>query len=157
MRSVLRPAFTLIEVIVSTVIIAIVVMAVLELSSRSTESAMYLAHRNKAAFQDSLFMDPSIVRYHKDNKNAYDLLYAQIKITEDDTKNILKEIKRDIFIPEPLRIPFLEEMGAESTFNKVVIKDAYSSTYLRFAFSLSGNPAAFLEDLNETLYPNGSR
>ena len=127
-----RPAFTLIEVIISVTIISIVVLSVIEISSRSSDSAVYLSKRNMISFQDSYFLSGNINRYDKDTKTAYDILSSTFKITEHESRKVLKNISRDITIPEPTNIPSLGDMGPSAQIGKVILKDQYSSTYFRF-------------------------
>jgi prepilin-type N-terminal cleavage/methylation domain-containing protein len=130
-----RSAFTLIEVIISVMIISIVVLAVIEISSRSRDSAIYLSKRNMISFQDSYFLNSKITSYHKDTKNAYDMLSPMFMITEHKSKEILKGISRDITIPDPIKVPSLGDSGPSAKIEKVILKDQYSSTYFRFGIS----------------------
>lgn len=130
-----RPGFTLIEVVISVVIISTVILSVMEISSRSSDNAVYLSKRNMISFQDSYFLARDVTRYHKDTKNAYDLLSSTFKITEHESKKVLKEISRDITIPEPVIVPSLGEVGPNAQMQKVILKDQYSSTYFRFGIS----------------------
>lgn len=127
-----RKGFTLIEVIVSVIIISLVVLAAMEISSRNTENAVYLSQRNSIAYQDSFFLTDTLTRYHKDTKPAYDLLRDSFKITEDKSKTALKEVARDIIIPDPIVLPSIDEMSFEAQIDKVILKDRYSSQYYRF-------------------------
>ena len=131
-----REAFTLIEVIVSVIIISLVVMTVMQMSTRNVDNAVYLSKRNITAFQDSLYLTDRVNSYHKDEKEAYDLLQPPFRIDEDESKTALKDIKRQIVIPEPLTIPPLQEGAPSAQIERVILKDAYTSHYYRFKLQL---------------------
>jgi len=128
-------AFTLIEVIISVVIISVVILAVMEISSRTHNSAVYLSKRNIISFQDSYFLNDKINQYHKDTKNAYDMLSPVFMISEQKSKKILQNISRDITIPDPIIAPTFGDAGPNANIEKVILKDQYASTYFRFNLS----------------------
>lgn len=130
-----RPAFTLIEVIVSVIIIAFVVLSLMEISSRTEQNAIYLSQRNTSTFYDSLYLlDDSLV-HHKKNKNSYELLRKHFKIKEDKSKDALKSITRDIIVPEPLQVPSAADSSINAEVTRLILKDQYTSTYYRFELS----------------------
>ncbi|DAB39900.1 MAG TPA: hypothetical protein CFH81_06680 [Sulfurovum sp. UBA12169] len=132
----LRSAFTLIEVLVSVLIISVSIIFVLKLHSDNHQEAVYISERNKLSLQDSLYLTPFVLRYHKDTKDAYSLLQNDFYIESSKSKEILKKNKRAIFIPESREtLPSEEEeYGYAATFNQILLKDAYSSSYFRFSF-----------------------
>ena len=127
-----RAAFTLIEVIVSVIIISFVVLSLMEISSRSKENAVYLSQRNKASFADSFYLFEESTKYHKKEKNAYEMLQPHFTITNDESREILKKISREIIVPEPLSIPSPDETTLNAEVRRVILKDQYSSSYFRF-------------------------
>lgn len=73
------------------------------------------------------------MRYHKDNKTAYEILEKFFKIKEFESREILKKTSRDIFIPEEIRItPPLDQPGPTAIVNEIMLKDQHSSIYYRF-------------------------
>ncbi|MFT7879455.1 MAG: prepilin-type N-terminal cleavage/methylation domain-containing protein [Sulfurimonas sp.] len=127
-----RAGFTLIEVIVSVMIISFVVLSLMEISSRTEENAVYLSQRNKAAFLDSFYLLEESAKYDKKEKNAYELLRPHFKGMDDESKTILKKITREIIVPEPLTLPSPEGSTLNAEVTRVILKDQYSSSYFHF-------------------------
>ena len=129
----LRPAFTIIEVLISVIILSFAIIAVLKIHGENRSQILYISERNKHSLQDSLFLTQNILRYHKDNKTAYDILEKDFKIKELQSRTILKKYTRDIYLPEAIQIiPQSEERGPSATVNEILIKDQYSSSFFRF-------------------------
>ena len=127
-----RAGFTLIEVIVSVLIISFVVLSLMEISSRTEDNAVYLSQRNKAAFLDSFYLLDESSKYHKKEKNAYEIIQPYFKITNDDSKDILKKISREIIVPEPIKVPTPEESTVNTEVTRIILKEKYSSSYFQF-------------------------
>lgn len=126
----LRPAFTLIEILVSVVIISFSILYVLQVHSDNAKHIIYLSERNKQSLQDSLYLTPNILKYHKDNKSAYDILERYFKVKELKSREILKKNTRDIYIPEEIEIiPPPDTRGPTAIVNEVDLKDKHSSTF----------------------------
>jgi len=127
----LRPAFTIIEILISIVIISFSILFVLRVHSDNREHIIYLSERNKHALQDSLFLTQNILRYHKSTKSAYSIIERDMKVKEDESRQILKKYKRTIFIPEEIRIipPPPPRRGPAALVHEVKLKDQHSSYY----------------------------
>lgn len=126
----LRPAFTLIEILVAVVIISFGILYVLQVHSDNAKHIVYLSERNKQALQDSLYLSTDILEYHKDNKSAYDILERHFKVKELESREILKKNVRDIFIPEEIEIlPPPDTRGPTAIVNEVKLKDTHSSNF----------------------------
>ena len=127
----LRSAFTIIEILVSIVIISFSILFVLRLHSDTREHIIYLSERNKQALQDSLFLTDNVLRYHKSTKSAYDIIERKMKVKEDESRQILKKYERSIYIPEEIRItpPPPPRRGPRALVNEVKLKDQHSSYY----------------------------
>jgi len=129
----LRPAFTIIEILVSVIILSFAIIFVLKIHTDNREQIIYISERNKLSLQDSLYLSSNIMRYHKDNKTAYEILEKFFKIKESESREILKKTSRDIFIPEEIRIiPPSEQPGPTAIVNEIMLKDQHSSIYYRF-------------------------
>ncbi|WP_295419933.1 hypothetical protein [Sulfurovum sp.] len=129
----LRPAFTIIEVLISVLILSTSIVYVLQVHSQNRERIIYISERNKLSLQDSLFLTPDVVKYHKDKKEAYELLQRHFKIKEMKSREILKKISREFFIPEQITIIPPEETGGYGALvDEIKIKDKYSSSYFHF-------------------------
>lgn len=127
----LRRAFTIIEILVSVIIISLAIIPVLKLHTSNHEQIVYISERNKRALQDSLYLDSSVLSYHQDTKTAYDILGRLFKVTDTKSREILRDNHRDIFIPEPIEIIPTEEQGGgpTATINEVMLKGQHSSIY----------------------------
>jgi len=129
----LRPAFTIIEILISVIIISFGIIFVLQVHSDNHEQIVYISERNKHSLQDSLYLSPNILQYHKDNKTAYDILERHFKIKEQQSREILKKNSRDIYIPEEIKIiPPPETPGPTAIVNEIKLKGSHSSIYWRF-------------------------
>lgn len=129
----LRPAFTIIEILVSVIILSFAIIFVLRIHTDNHEQIVYISERNKLSLQDSLYLSPNILRYHKDNKSAYDILEKFFKVKEFKSREILKKNSRDIFIPEEVKItPPPEQPGPSAVIHEIMLKDKHSSIYYHF-------------------------
>lgn len=129
----MRPAFTIIEILISVLIISVSIIYVLKIHSGNREQIIYISERNKRSLSDSLFLDRTVLRYHKDKKNAYEMLQREVKIKELKSREILKKEEREIFIPEEIVIvPPPDVPGASAIVNEVKLKGEHSSSYWHF-------------------------
>ncbi len=135
---ILHPAFTIIEVLVSVIIISFAIIFVLRVHTDNQEQIVYISERNKLSLQDSLYLDPDILNHHKDTKTAYDILEKFFKINELKSREILKKNSRDIFIPEEITLIPPEDDSTQgqptpaAIVNEVMLKDKHSSIYYHF-------------------------
>ena len=126
----LRAGFTIIEVLISVVIISFSIIYVLKLHSSNHEQIVYISQRNNHALEDSLFLTKNILREHKETKSAYAILEQHIKIKKDLSRAMLKKSKRSIYIPEEIQIlPPPDIPGPTAIVNEVKIKGDYPSIY----------------------------
>ena len=130
MRS-LRSGFTLIEILVSVVIISFSILFVLRVHTDNREYIIYLSERNKNALQDSLYLTSNILRYHKSTKTAYSIMARNIKVKKDESRQILKNNSRKIYIPDEIRIipPPAPRRGPAALVNEINLKDKHSASY----------------------------
>ena len=130
----IRPAFTLSEILISVLILSGAIVYVLKVHSQNYEQIVYISERNRHALEDSLFLGKEVLRYHQSEKNAYDLLQnSGFKVDKYESRKILKALKRQITIPEPIALmPDEEAQGPAATVDRILIKDTYSSRYFRF-------------------------
>jgi type II secretory pathway pseudopilin PulG len=131
-----RPAFTIIEILISVIILSGSILFVLKLHGQNQDQISYVTERNKLSLQDSLFLTNNALRHHKDTKNAYDILGKYFKVNESKSREILKNCSRAYFIPESLMvIPPEETNGPSATVDEIKIKDKWSSSFYRFKIS----------------------
>ena len=129
----LRSAFTLIELLISVVIISFAIIYVLKLYTTNKKQIVYISERNKRSLEDSLYLTRNILKYHKDTKSADDILSKYFRIKEFDSRDILKKNERSIYIPEEIRIiPPPDTPGPTAVVNEVKLKGLHSSIYWHF-------------------------
>ncbi|MBT8347978.1 MAG: hypothetical protein HKP62_00845 [Sulfurovum sp.] len=129
----LRPAFTIIEILISVIIISLAIIPVLKIHTENHAQIVYISERNKRALEDSLYLSSNILQHHKDNKTAYEILERLFKIKEQESREVLKKSSRDVFIPEEIKIiPIPEQGGPTAIVNEVMLKDKHSSNYYHF-------------------------
>ena len=129
----MRKAFTIIEILVSVIIISFSIIYVLKIHTSNHEQIVYISERNKRALEDSLYLTTRILNHHKDKKTAYNLLDKDIKVKELDSRTLLKKTEREIFIPEEIQIfPPPDIPGPVAVVNEVKIKGLHSSIYWHF-------------------------
>ncbi len=131
-----KNAFTLIEVMVSVILISIVVVGILKQQSNNTNMAFYLLKRGDAELGNSLFVTKSIQHYNEENKTAYDLLLKEFSIKDFESRKILKDVSRQIHITEEVEIPISVQEGEAPQFvfhtNEILLKGTYPSRYYTF-------------------------
>ena len=126
-----RGAFTIIEVMVSVLLISIVILAIIKMQQESKNMALYLSDRGKHELSNTLFLDKSVVKYNKDKKDAYTIIKGQkFHIQDDDTKSVLKKISRTINISDPLMMG--DEMPINIKLNYIMLKAQYSARFVHF-------------------------
>ncbi len=126
----MRRAFTIIEVLVSVVLISIVVLGIIKIESQNQQIAHYIAGRVKSELANTLFLTPSVMRYDKSEKDAYTLL-ERLHGDKDATRQALKSTKRTIHISDPLKIG---ELPIPVEVRAVMLKSEYSGRYYRIKF-----------------------
>jgi len=131
-KSVLRPAFTLIEILVSVLILSGSIVYALKIHSGNRELILYISERNKLSLQDSLFLSEEARSYHKDKKEAYDVIHRYFKVDNFKSRKILKEISREYYIPDPIDLISEEEDVPAAVIEEIKIKDKFSSSYFHF-------------------------
>ncbi len=132
----MRRAFTLIEVIMSVIIVSIVVMGAMKLQDRNREMAIYIEQRGSSELDNSLFLTTKVYRYNRSEKDAYELVRDEFNIREDSSREALKKIIKKINITEDRDIPISIEEGSEPIFtfytNEVLLKGKYPARYYNF-------------------------
>ncbi len=131
-----QKAFTLIEVIMSVIIVGIVVMGALQIQAQNADMSEYLLKRGNSELDNALFLTKKVQRYTNDKKNAYDLLVDEFSIKDFDSRDILKKIEKQIHITEELPVPVgIDENDAPMFIfytNEILLKGAYPARYYTF-------------------------
>jgi len=124
-----QKAFTIIEVLVSVVLIAIVALGAVKLQQKSRDMAIYLSDRSKDELSNTLFLGKEAMRYHKEEKDAYSLISGTFRISDTKSREVLEKITRSIFISDPIK---LSDDTLPVTVNEILLKGDYSSRFYRF-------------------------
>jgi len=127
-----KPAFTLIEVLVSVVIISTSIILVLKIHSQTVNEIKYITQRANYSFQDSIFINNDIEKYNKEQKNALDILTNKFHIDKLKTKKILQNIKRDINTISKTKHIQIDE-GLETppiSIKEITLKNRFLSQYI---------------------------
>ena len=127
-----KAAFTLIEVLISVLIISGSIVYALQIHSQNHEQIVYISERAKLSLQDSLFVGGDTLRYHKDKKSAYDVIERYFRVDERKSREILRKIERTYTIPEVISLSDGEEGMPSAEVSEIKIKDKYSSSYFHF-------------------------
>ncbi|HHH37649.1 MAG TPA: prepilin-type N-terminal cleavage/methylation domain-containing protein [Epsilonproteobacteria bacterium] len=122
-------AFTIIEVLVSVVLISIVALGAVKLQQESRDMALYLSNRGKNELSNTLFLGKEALRYHKEKKDAYSLISNRFKISDTVSRDILKKSTRSIFISDPVK---LSDDTLPIKVNEILLKGHYSSRFFHF-------------------------
>ena len=124
----MKRAFTIIEVIVSVIIISIVVMGLAKINRQNINMADYVASRNKSELSNTLFLTKEALQYDKSEKDAYTLL-QKMNINNLDTRQYLKKLKRKIYIDRDIK---LQKMVVPLDVTAIMLKSKYATKYYRF-------------------------
>ena len=123
----MKRGFTIIEIIVSVIIISVVVLGITKINKQNVFMTQYVSLRNKTELSNSLFLTREAFNYDKSTKSAYDLLKMDIK--NDKTRAYLKKLERKIFIDDDI---VLEKMVVPLQLKAIMLKSKYSAKYYRF-------------------------
>ena len=93
-----KNAFTLIEVIMSVVIVGMIVMGILQQQSQNSDMAEYLLKRGNSALDNGLFLTQKVQGYTNDTKSAYDLLIDEFSIRDLESRDILRKIEKKLIL-----------------------------------------------------------
>ena len=104
----------------------------LKIHSQNHEQIVYISERSKLSLQDSLFVADDTLRYHKDTKTAYDVVERYFKVDDLESREALKKISREYFIPEPIQLIADENEAPAAVVDEIKIKDQFSSSYFHF-------------------------
>jgi len=128
--------FTLIEVIMSVLIVSIVVMGAMKLQDKNRDMSLYILKRGNSELDNSLYMIKKTYRYDKSKKDAYEILRDEFEVKDDDSRELLKQITKNINITEKEEIPISMEEGASPLFtfysNEILLKSEYPARYYNF-------------------------
>jgi len=126
----MRRGFTLMEILVSVLLIVIVILGIAKIRERSLTMAHYIGVRMQSELSNTLFLKKEFLRYNGRRKNAYDLL-QDMGIERLDAREILRARSRRLGVSDPLP---LEEFSLPLTIRSFNLKGEFSSTYYRIFY-----------------------
>lgn len=126
----LRRAFTLIEILVSVVLISIVVMGIVEIRQQNIEAIHYLDSRMQEELGNTLFLGSGASLYRGSRKDAYSLL-SQLGIGNSKTRELLKQEVREIQISDPLPVG---KLPLPIVLRAIQLRGRYPSRYYRLHY-----------------------
>ncbi len=135
MKNSIKRAFTLIEVLVSVIIVFIVVIGAMQLSKQNKDMAIYLLKRGSSEIENSLFLTKKVKRYSNEKKSAYDLLVDEFSIKDFESRDLLKKVEKKINITEATPIPVGgEDNTPQFVFytNEILLNGDYPARYYTF-------------------------
>ena len=124
----MRKGFTIIEIIISVVIIAIVTLTLAKINKQNVNMVEYISSRNKNELSNTLFLTKEAIRYNKSKKDAYTLL-SKMGIKNSDVRMYLKKVTRNIYTKK--EIPVVK-MVVPIKLNAIMLKSEFSTRYYRF-------------------------
>ncbi len=123
----MKRAFTIIEIIVSVVIIAIVTLTLAKINRQNAVMVDYVTTRLQNELSNTLFLTNEAFKYDKSEKDAYTLLRG-VKIRNEEAKAYLKKLKRKIYTATDIPI---ENMIIPIHLNAIMLKSQFSTRYYR--------------------------
>lgn len=122
-----RDGFTIIEIIISVVIIAITTLTLAKISKQNSTMVDYVTNRLKNELSNTLFLHPDAFNYDKSKKDAYTIL-SSMKIKNDKTKSYLKSLKRKIYTDDDIPT---QKMIIPVTLKAIMLQSSFSTRLYR--------------------------
>jgi len=123
--------FTIIEVLVSVVIINIVILGILKIQEQNSDAIFYIDKRVKEELSNSLFLKREALKYTQGTKKSAYFMVKTIPISKDKTRRVLKSIKRELRVDKSLP---LEELPIKIYIQEIFLRGDYSSRYYRLSY-----------------------
>jgi prepilin-type N-terminal cleavage/methylation domain-containing protein len=122
-----RDGFTIIEIIISVIIIAITTLTLAKITKQNSTMVDYVTNRLKNELSNTLFLHPDAFNYDKSTKDAYTIL-ASMKIKNDKTKAYLKTLKRKIYTEDDIPT---QKMIIPVTLKAIMLQSSFSTRFYR--------------------------
>jgi len=124
----MKRGFTIIEIVVSVLIIAIVTLTLAKVNKQNANMVDYVTSRNKHELTNTLFLGKEASKYNKSEKDAYTLL-AKMGIKNAETRAYLKKVTRKIYSQDSIPV---EKMIVPVNLKALMLKSQFSTRYYRF-------------------------
>ncbi len=136
-----KKAFTLIEVLVSVIILSTVAVMLFEISTNSKNNFSYLTKKGEFTTLYSLALMHNDQAFHNSEKNLYEFIRDDYDIKDDDFRKYLKEKKvyydhQEFTTFEPLGSSENKDddsnqsMNFKIVFDKILVGDKQNSTFI---------------------------
>ena len=125
-----RKAFTLIEILISVMLISLVILGLTKIREQDTVLAQYIATRMRSELSNSLFLTRDALHNSGEEKDAYALL-RRFHIRKSRTRGILRRQKRKILVSTPVLLP---QLPIPLRLITVTLRGDFSSRYYRLIF-----------------------
>jgi len=122
--------FTLIEILVSVVLISTVILGILKIRQHNSAIIEYLDRRVESELADSLFLERPFHESVSKLDNALKLL-SHLRVTNPKTRELLRQQHRYIQIGDPLLLTF--DLGV-ITLESILLRTRYIGRYYRLSF-----------------------
>ena len=119
------------EILISVMIITIVGFSLLKLYSQNRSYTLYIDKRPLLSFNSTLYNFIPLQKYNKSKKSAYDLLYSDFKIKNDEFRQYLKGVKREIKTKEAVVVFKDEKEGIEIFAKEYSVKKGVANSFFR--------------------------
>lgn len=126
----LRRAFTLIEVLVSVILISVVVLGIMKVRQQNIAAVHYLDSRMQEELGNTLFLGKEVMRYQGERKDAYTLL-RPLGIKNSETRELLKQERRSIHVSDPLPVG---ELPLPVRLRAIELRGEYPGRYYRLFY-----------------------
>ena len=122
----MKRGFTLIEIIISVVIIAIVTLSLAKINRQNANMVDYVTTRNKYELTNTLFLTQEAAKYNKSEKDAYTLL-SKMGIKNSDVRMYLKNLKRKIYVDDDIPT---EKMIVPVNLKAIMLKSQFLTQHI---------------------------
>jgi len=126
----MRKAFTIIELLISVLILSTSIVFVLQIHANNHEQILYLLEREKESLADSMFVTKDIIKKDGISIDAKELQFDVLRDAKDEMSELLSTMKREVDIPEEIVIrPPGENQGPSAIIQKINLKANYPASY----------------------------
>ncbi len=125
-----KRGFTLIEILVSVVLISTVILGILKIRRQNSAVIEYLDGRVENELADSLFLERPFHESANRPDDALKLL-SHLRVTNPKTRELLRRQLRYIQIGDPILLSF--DSGV-ITLESILLRGRYTGRYYRLSF-----------------------
>ncbi len=144
----MRNGFTFIEVLISVVIISVVILSLTDIFSSNKKLILYINSKTISTFNSSLFINEYLEIYNKSKKSAYDILHNRYDFKNDELRNYLKSLEKNITIEDIQKVE--SDYGFDYVTQTTILSDRVKNSYFKISSkSISLNSKSMLKKLKK--------